>query len=71
MGIFAPAGTPPAIVNRLNQAIVGALHVEEIKKRIFDTGAEVVGTSPAEFAAYLKADMAKWSKLIKEKGIRE
>lgn len=71
LGIFAPAGTPPAIINRLQQAIVGVLNTEEVKKRVLDTGAEVIGSSPDEFAAYLKADIAKWGKLIKQKGIRE
>jgi len=71
MCIYAPGGTPPAIVNRLYQAIVAVLNMEEVKKKVFDTGAEVVGTTPEEFAAYLKTDIAKWGKLIKDRGIRE
>ena len=71
MGIFAPAGTPAAIIARLNQTISAILGNEDIRKRIFDIGAEVISSSPTEFAAYLKSDMARWGKLIKDKGIRE
>jgi len=71
MGIFTRAGTPPAIINRLHQTIVGILNSDDVKKRVMDTGAEVIGSSPDAFAAYLKADIAKWGKLVKERGLRQ
>ena len=71
LGIFAPAGTPAAIINRLQQAIVSVINSEEVRKRVLDTGADIIGSTPEEFAAYLKTDIAKWGKLIKQKSIRE
>ncbi len=68
--IFAPAGTPVAIINRLNQEIVRVLKTPEVKERFLATGSDVVAGSPAELAAYVKSDIAKWGKLIKDAGIR-
>jgi len=69
-GMFVPAGTPAPIVNRLNQEIVRALNVADVREKLFNSGAEVVGNSPDEFAVIVKADMAKMGKLIKSAGIR-
>jgi tripartite-type tricarboxylate transporter receptor subunit TctC len=69
-GILAPARTPVAIINRLNQEIVRHLNTADAKKRFLDTGAEVVASTPEEFAATLKAETATWSKVIKDAGIR-
>lgn len=70
LGIFAPARTPEAIINRLNQEIVRILNSEDVKRRLLDSGAEVVASSPAELAAAIKADMAVTGKLITHVGIR-
>jgi tripartite-type tricarboxylate transporter receptor subunit TctC len=67
-GVLAPAGTPPAIVDRLNAEIVRILALPDVKARIAGAGAEVVGDSPAHFEAFLKTDIARWAKLIKASG---
>jgi tripartite-type tricarboxylate transporter receptor subunit TctC len=68
-GIFAPAGTPAAVIGRLNQEIARVLANAEVKERFLSLGVEVVGGSPAELAATVKAEMTKWGALIKEAGI--
>jgi tripartite-type tricarboxylate transporter receptor subunit TctC len=70
LGVFAPAATPTAIVDSLNKEIVRVLHTPEAKARLFRAGMEVVGSSPAQFAAAIKADMAHTGKIIREAGIR-
>lgn len=69
-GIFAPAGTPPAIVNRINRELVVVLGSAEIKDRFFASSVEVVGNSPTEFSAMIKADIERLGKVIKDAGIR-
>jgi tripartite-type tricarboxylate transporter receptor subunit TctC len=69
-GLLAPAGTPPAIVELLNQETVRVLNRADVKEKLLAVGVEAVGTTPASFAATIKDDMAKWGKLIREVGIR-
>ena len=69
-GVLAPAGTPPAIVDRLHAEIVKILAQRDIRERIAGDGAEVVGDTPAQFAAFLKADIARWAPLIKQSSAR-
>ena len=69
-GILAPAKTPAVIINRLNQEIVRHLSTAEAKKRFLDTGVDVVGSTPEEFAAFIKSDMATLGKVIKDAGIK-
>ena len=68
-GIMVPAGTPPAVIRRAHQALTKALALPAVKERIVAVGAEVVGGSPEEFAAFLKGEYASWAKVIKEVGI--
>ena len=70
-GVLAPAYTPAAIIDRLNQEIVQVLTGAEAKERLFSAGVEPVGNSADAFAALIKSDMAKWGKLIKAAGIRD
>ena len=70
-GVFAPAKTPAALINRLNREIVRVLNNAQVKERLFNAGVEVVGSSPGELAATVKSEMAKWGKLIKDADIRE
>ena len=58
-GIYAPAKTPVAIINRLNQEIVRAVHTPDVKDKFFKVGEEVVGSSPDQHAAYIRADIAR------------
>ncbi len=70
-GMFAPAKTPRAIINLLNEKITQALRRDDVKQRFLQTGNDAVGSTPEEFAAVIRADRAKWSKVIREAGIHE
>jgi tripartite-type tricarboxylate transporter receptor subunit TctC len=70
-GMFAPAGTAPTMIKRLNQEIVQVLHRPDIKERFAASGVEPVGSSPEEFAGKIKSEIARLGKVIKEAGIRE
>jgi tripartite-type tricarboxylate transporter receptor subunit TctC len=65
-GIFAPGKTPTAIIDKLNHVIVGILKEPEMKKILVAQGADPIGNTPAQFQAYLKADSARWEKVIRE-----
>jgi tripartite-type tricarboxylate transporter receptor subunit TctC len=69
--MLAPAGTPAAIIKRLNQELVRLLHQPEVKERFFNAGVEVVASSPQEFAAAMKSEMGRLGKVIKEAGVGE
>jgi len=69
-GIFAPAKTPKAIVDRLAEETRKALGAADTRKRLIELGAEPLGSSPEDFAAHVKAEYQKWGKLAKEAGIR-
>ena len=69
-GILAPAGTPPAIVNRLNQEIVRIINAPDVRKRLIDLGFVPVGNTPQEFAEVIKFQVGKWSRIVKDAGIR-
>lgn len=66
IGLFAPAKTPQAIIQKLNRAVLAALNEEDVKARLFKAGAESFSTSPEEFAELLKNDYVKNAKLIKK-----
>ena len=65
-GVYAPAATPAAIVNRLHQEIVRIIHLPEIKERFSSIGIETVGGSPQELTAAMKAEISRTAKLAKE-----
>ena len=69
IAFFAPAGTPRAAVERLNDAIVRAQQAPEVRERYAEQGMETAAGTPDEFAAFLKANFAVWDKLIREQGI--
>ncbi len=69
-GMFAPAGTPATVIDRLHQEVVRVLNRTEVKEKFFNVGMETVGSSPEEFAATMKSDMARMSKVIKDAAIR-
>jgi tripartite-type tricarboxylate transporter receptor subunit TctC len=68
--VFAPSGTPGAVIVRLNQEIVRCLNQPEVKERLFNSGVEAVGSSPEELATTIKAEMSRLGKVIREAGIR-
>lgn len=69
-GIVAPAGTPPAVVNRLNQAIEQSLHRQETRERMAAMGVVAVGGPPDAFKTFLHNDLQRWSTLIRVTGIK-
>ena len=69
-GLFAPAGTPPAIINRLAEATIKVLQTQEIKERFAAISATPVGSSPAEFSKYVRDEVQKWSKVAKEANVQ-
>jgi tripartite-type tricarboxylate transporter receptor subunit TctC len=70
LGVFAPAKTPASIIARLNNEIATATQQREVKERLLGSGVEAVSGSPDQFAAVIKRDMEKWSRLIRETGMR-
>jgi tripartite-type tricarboxylate transporter receptor subunit TctC len=69
-GVFAPARTPEAIIRRLNQEIIRVLNAPDVKEKLLSAGVETVGTSPEQFAAEIRSEIAIFSKVIKAAGIR-
>jgi tripartite-type tricarboxylate transporter receptor subunit TctC len=69
-GLLAPAGTPRPIVNRLNEAVAQILKSPEAHERYANVGAEIRYNSPEEFQALIRSDVAKWTKVIRARGIR-
>ncbi len=69
-GLMAPAGTPADITGKLYSALMPELRTEDTRARIAADGGEVVGGTPAEFAAVLKRDLAKWTRVVKDSGAR-
>ncbi|SPA33151.1 conserved hypothetical protein [Cupriavidus taiwanensis] len=68
-GLFVPAGTPPAVITRLNAAAKKAVHADAFRKRAELEGLVIGGGSPEEFGRYVKAESQRWSKVISEAGI--
>jgi len=69
-GLFAPAGTPPDIVSRLNADMVKSLRSAETRKLLSQQGAEPVGNSEAEFAAFIRDEIVKWGRVIKAANVK-
>jgi tripartite-type tricarboxylate transporter receptor subunit TctC len=69
-GLLAPAGTPVAIVGKLHLETVKALALPDLRAKLVDLGLEGIGNSPDEFAAFIKSEIPKWAKMIKELGIK-
>ncbi len=68
-GLLAPAGTPAESVTRINQDVTRVMHEADAAERIKALGAEPVKSTPAEFGAFLKNEMAKWAKVIRSAGV--
>ena len=69
-GMWAPAATPTAAINRLNKEIAAVLGRTDVKEKFINNGFEAAVTSPAQFAVLIKTDTAKWGKVIKDSGIK-
>ncbi len=70
-GMVAPAGTPRAVIERLNTDMVKGITTPESRERLGTLGGDVVANTPAEFAAFIRTDHAKWAKLIAATGLKE
>jgi tripartite-type tricarboxylate transporter receptor subunit TctC len=69
-GLFAPAKTPQAILDRLHREVVKVLGTSELKQRFEAEGADPVGSNPVEFAAFFRAEAAKWTDVAKKSGTK-
>ena len=69
-GVFAPAGTPPDIVKRLNAEIVKIINLPDVQKKLLDLGAEPVANSSEEFTAFVKVEVVKWGEVVKKSGAK-
>ena len=70
IGLMAPAGTSPAIIEKIHRDTVKVLALPEVRKKLSDIGMEVIGNSPAEFAAAIKTETPQWAKVIKDAEIK-
>jgi tripartite-type tricarboxylate transporter receptor subunit TctC len=69
-GVVVPAGTPSGIIVRLHDAVVATLRNPEVKKRFDSTDLEPVGSTPEQFGAHLRSEVAKWAKVIRDSGMQ-
>jgi len=69
-GLIAPAATPKAVIGKLHDDVIEALNLPDVKARIAEQGADIVGDTPAEFTAFIAAESAKYAKIIKQAGVK-
>jgi tripartite-type tricarboxylate transporter receptor subunit TctC len=69
-GMLAPAGTPPDVIHRIQQEVAKALNAPAVRERLQAQGAEPVGNTPEQFAAFIRAETAKWAKVVKDSGAK-
>jgi tripartite-type tricarboxylate transporter receptor subunit TctC len=69
-GLYAPAGTPQPIVEAISRTVAGVLHKPEVRDRLAKAGFEARGDSPAVAAEQVRANVARWSKVIAAAGIK-
>jgi tripartite-type tricarboxylate transporter receptor subunit TctC len=69
-GLMVPAGTPPAVIRTLYQATTKASQIPEVREKVAGLGADFVNTTPEEFDQFLKRELAVWSKVVREVGIK-
>ena len=70
LGLLAPPKLPAAITGKLNAEVVRIMHTPEIEKRVLNDGYQVVANTPAQFAAEMQSEVAVWSRVVRDKGIR-
>jgi tripartite-type tricarboxylate transporter receptor subunit TctC len=68
--VHVPARTPHAIIAKLNGEMARLVKLPDVQKRMLGLGLDPVGDTPEEFAAFIKADIARWAKVIKDAGVR-
>ena len=70
LGLFAPAGTPPAVVARLNAEINKVLQMPDVREKLINGGVTPMGGTPDEFASFVRTDYARWGKIVKDSGVK-
>jgi tripartite-type tricarboxylate transporter receptor subunit TctC len=70
VGLFAPKGTPQAVIDKLNREVRATLADADVKKRFVDTGAEATGMTPAEFLARIKSDAERYRRVVQQAGVK-
>jgi tripartite-type tricarboxylate transporter receptor subunit TctC len=70
IGLVAPAGTPPAVIEKLNKEIAAIQKLPDVQKRMTDNGADLVTMTSAEFGKYMESELGKWGKVVKQAGIK-
>jgi tripartite-type tricarboxylate transporter receptor subunit TctC len=68
-GVFAAAGTPQPIVQKLNAEFIRAMNVPEVKERVEALGYQVVGSTPAQLDAHVRSEITRWARVVKEAGV--
>jgi tripartite-type tricarboxylate transporter receptor subunit TctC len=69
-GLAAPAGAPRAVVTKFNQELLAILANPDARESLLKQGFEPVGSTPGEFAAHIKSELAKWTRVFKEMGLQ-
>lgn len=67
-GLLAPANTPPAVIKRIDDALIKVMATTDLRKKIVEQGGEPVGETPDKFAAFIRAETTKWAKVVKDSG---
>jgi tripartite-type tricarboxylate transporter receptor subunit TctC len=68
-GLVAPAGTPPAVLKRLQEEIAKVLALPDVRETLSKAGADLVGSSPEQFTAFIRSETIKWGVAVKRAGI--
>jgi tripartite-type tricarboxylate transporter receptor subunit TctC len=69
-GVLVPAGTPRPVITRLNAELVKVMHAPEMKEKLAAMGTDPLTSTPEEFAAYIKSEIAKWGDVIRKAGVK-
>ena len=69
-GFLMPAGTPPEIVARMNEAVNAALKSPDVRAKLASEGGDIIGGTPAEFASLIKRELASWAPVVKASGAK-
>ena len=69
-GVLAPAGTPAAAVKTIHREIANILKMPDVRSRLATQGADPVASAPDQFDAFIKSEIAKWAKVVKENGLK-
>ena len=70
MGLLAPKGTPPAVVDRLNRELLAVLATDEVKRYMANASIEIVGSTPAQFGTFFRQEKDRWAKIVRETGAK-